>query len=143
MGSNSNVNVTRDSIMDLKTALSLASDAYFRRHEKAELPAWFKSCITVSGLRKDNVWIVHYSATPFAPLKEHQHWEVIRGNRMVVEVDPITGQRSVLITRDGPKPVVIFEALVNVSGGEVVIQIDRDLSDFDETTFESSSTTAN
>ena len=121
--------------MDFERAKALVGEVFFDRHP--ELPDWFDDCVTVSGFKNQNKqWVLRYSVSPSSPLKENQKWEEIRGNSVVVETNPITGERSILLSREGPAPVIIFEATIDFSTAAVSVVRDGDLAALDGSAFE-------
>ena len=123
--------------MDFEKAKALASEVFFDRHVDSKLPDWFNDCVTISGFKNQNMqWVVRYSVSPTSPLKENQEWKEIRGNKVVVETDPVTEKRSILISREGPTPVVLFEATIDLSTAAVAVVVDYDLGALDGSAFE-------
>jgi hypothetical protein len=121
--------------MDFEKAKALAGEVFFDRH--AELPDWFNDCVSVSGFKnKNKQWVLRYSVSPTSPLKENQKWEEIRGNKVVVETNPVTGARSILISRVGPESIILFEATIDFSTAVVAVVRDDDLTALDGSAFE-------
>lgn len=137
MVSNNKLTKLANNNQDYEKALALVSEAFFNRYPKFELPAWFNNCVTVGGSKnQQQQWVISYSVVPFLPLKENQHWEEIRGGKVVVEVDPSTGKRAILISRDGPAPIVLFEAAVDPIISTITVFVDIDPFKLDGSAFE-------
>lgn len=123
--------------MKFEDAVILTRNAFLEIHPDGEVPTWFKEGASVSGFKNNlKKWIVRYSLVPFSPLKENQKWEKIRGEKVVVELDPITGKKSILISREGAEPIIFFEAMIDFDTKKVSIIIDSDFSKFDGSEFE-------
>lgn len=123
--------------MDFEKAKALASEVFSDRHAGSILPDWFNECVTVSGFKNQNKqWVVRYSVSPISPLKANQKWEEIRGNKVVVETDPVTEKRSILISREGLAPIVLFEATIDFSTAAVAVIVDDDIAELDGSAFE-------
>lgn len=123
--------------MDFECAKALANMAFNARHPIEMQPSWLKSAVAVSGKKdKDKNWIIHYSVVPFAPLEKNQMWEIIDGSKVVVEIDENTGEKMVLISRAGPPPLILFEAVIDKDTRLANVIIDADLSNFNASQFE-------
>lgn len=118
-------------------ALSMALEEFSARHPRKLLPEWFSKCITVSGTRNQNKnWLISITVVPRQSLKPNQHWEVINGKRTLVSVNPISGERKIVICRASKEIEVLFEAEVDLDNNTATIITDTDLNLLDGTKYE-------
>ncbi|MGH6613398.1 hypothetical protein [Sphingomonas sp.] len=110
-------------------AIERALDAFHSAHPTETLPAWFKSGAfredTVSRLGKIQV---RYYAQPALPLAPNQKWIETNKGPIVQEVDPISGETRVVISRDAPKNITLFRVEVDPVSGDTSVIEDRDIS---------------
>lgn len=74
---------------------------------------------------------------PKTQLKPNQHWEEKRGIPVLVEVDPITGKRSIVICGGPAVDVeVIFQVEIDLFKGSATVITDTDVEILDGTKYE-------
>ncbi len=123
-------------MQNFNTALEIAKLIFQNHHPINSLPNWLNNYVTLGGTKTDqNEWRIRYTAVPFAPLAPNQAWEEIRGNKVVVETDLLTGKRSILISRAGPEAIVLFEVLIGNDLATSKVVVDCDFSTLRETDF--------
>lgn len=123
--------------MDFENAKLIANAAFCTRHPIETQPSWIENAISVCGSKDESKnWIISYSVNPIAPLKENQRWEEIDGDMVVVEIDENTGEKMILISREGPPPLILFEAVIDKDTRLANVIIDADLSNYNASQFE-------
>ena len=123
--------------MNYDEAIALANEALFGHYTQPALPPWFAACVTVGGFKNRQAkWVIRYTAIPYSPLLENQHWDEINGHRVVVEITPLTGERNIVISRPSPEPIVIFEVLIDPSVHSIEILTCKDLAIIDSESLE-------
>lgn len=102
---------------DYEIASFLEMEKFEEKHPIKERPEWLQRYL--------------FHKIQLAP---NQHWEKsTKGNPLLIEVDPITGNKSVVISGGYPADHdLIFEVEVNFANGLVNILVDTDLDVLDE-----------
>ncbi len=109
-------------------ALERALEAFQSAHPTETLPPWFRSSafrevsVSVEGIR------LRYYAQPASPLGANQTWEKTAQGIVLMEVDPVTRERRVVISRDVPKQIILFWVVVDPVSGNTTVLEDRDIS---------------
>lgn len=123
---------------ELDMAVFLASEKFKELHPENLQPEWLKYCISFSGNKKKNKsWIIRMSVLPKTELDPNRHWEWNNDIPRLVEVDPITGKRSIVICC-GPaaETEVLFEVEIDLTKGLTNVLVDTDLNILDQTKYQ-------
>ncbi len=111
--------------MNFEIARALAMNKFSKLHPKETLPDWLSSCSTVSGTHDETKgWIIFLTVVPKEPLAPNYFWDEINGNRMLVRINPVTGEKGYVIFNTPREVITIFKAVVNPDTAEVTVLID-------------------
>lgn len=123
---------------DNDMAIKIAWKKFEEKHPKELWPEWLSKFITISGTKsQNNNWLIKITALPKTQLKPNQHWEEKRGIPVLVEVDPITGKRSIVICGGPAVDVeVIFQVEIDLFKGTATVITDTDVEILDGTKYE-------
>lgn len=110
-------------------AIGRALDAFRSAHPTETLPAWFES----SAFREDTVTRdgkiqVRYYAQPALPLGPNQKWVQTDCGSVIQEVDSVSGEEKMVISRDVPRHITLFWVAVDPRSGNTYIIEDSDIS---------------
>lgn len=110
-------------------AIERVVEAFKIAHPTDTLPAWFEN----SAFRDETVTCdgqihVRYYAQPSTPLSKNQMWVKTEGGIAIQEVDSVSGQKRIVISRDPPKQITLFSALINPVDGNVTVLEDANIS---------------
>lgn len=117
--------------MKYETAESLAISRFTTLHPKETWPEWFIHGATLGGYKNaSHSWIMQFTAVQKQILPPHQHWETRNNRKVLVEVDPETNNKFVVLHWSVPDSAImtIFKAEINPVTQEVMVLIDTDLS---------------
>lgn len=113
--------------MTFETAQAFAVGAFRALHSK--IPHWLPSYSMISGTRDEmERWVIFLTVVPKETLEPNYFWEELNGERMLVNIDPITGQKGYVIHRAPREVITIFKATVDPETAEVTVLVDKDLS---------------
>lgn len=124
---------------DYEIASFLEMEKFEEKHPIEKRPEWLQRYILVTGEKTgDKSWIIRRILFHKIQLAPNQHWEKsTKGNPLLIEVDPITGNKSVVISRSYPADYdLIFEVEVNFTNSLVNILVDIDLDVLDENKYQ-------
>lgn len=127
---------------DNNSAVNIAWKKFEERHPRESWPDWLTRCIRISSSKITiNNWLVKITVLPKSLLKPGQHLEEKNGVPVLVEVDPLTGERWIVIC-GGPADAVevLFEAEVDLDNGSATVITDIDIDHLDGTKYELSRT---
>lgn len=112
-------------------AYSLAIKKFEERHPKEKQPEWLERYFLITGIKNEHRnWIIRKILFHKIQLKPNQRWEQsLKGNPLLIEVDPITKKESVNISGGYPADFeVIFEVEINLANHSVTVLVDTDLN---------------
>lgn len=117
----------------------LEMEKFEEKHPKEKRPEWLQRYIMVTGERTgEKRWIIRRILFHKIQLAPNQHWEKsAKDNPLIIEVDPITGNKSVVISGGYPADYdLIFEVEVDFANSSVNILVDTDLDVLDENKYQ-------
>jgi hypothetical protein len=123
---------------DNNMAVNIAWREFEDRHPRESWPEWLTKCIRISGTKSpNNNWLIKITVLPKSELKPNQHWEEKNGIPVLVEVEPSTGKRRLVICGGPAVDVeVLFEAEIDLDNGSATVITDTDLELLDGTKYE-------
>jgi len=115
--------------------LDIAMREFETRHPRESWPEWFTKCMIIRGYESNNNRLIKITLRHKIQLKPNQYWKEIRGHRVLVNTDPITGKERIVIC-GGPEVdvEVIFE--IDIASGFTKIITDTDIDLLDGTKYE-------
>lgn len=121
-----------------ENVVRIAWNKFEEKHPKESRPEWLDKCISISETRnQNNNWIIVISMLPKVQLKPNQHWELRKGIPVLVEVDLITQERSIIICGGPAVDIeILFKAEVNLDDNSVAVLADTDLNMLDRNKYE-------
>jgi hypothetical protein len=129
----------RHNPMNLDAAVSAAERLLEERHPEAARPAWFARAVFQRVIPLDPRRIeVRYIAERVVALKPHQFWESSPTGRKLIEIDPDTGVRYAVITRDTGAFVDLFAVVYDIQTRSADVVVDTDLESMDPESIERS-----
>ena len=120
-------------------AICIACKKFDEMHPKETLPEWLKYCMSMKVVRNQNDnWVIKLVLMPKIKLKNNQYWQwESDGIPILIEVDPLTEKKSVVIC-GGPAAGVeiFFEIEVDLVKNSSLVIIDIDPNKLDGTKYE-------
>ncbi len=129
----------RHTPMDLDAAVVAAETLLEQRHPEVTRPVWFARAAfqRVIPLDIDRIE-VRYTAERVVPLKPGQFWEDSPTGRKLIEIDPATGTRYVVVTRDTGEFLDLFAVVYDIRTRSAEVVVDTDLESMDPQSIERS-----
>ncbi|MEO9129796.1 MAG: hypothetical protein ABI240_01170 [Sphingomonas sp.] len=119
-------------------AIDRALAAFRSAHPIEALPAWFENgAFRDDTVTRDGKIQIRYYAQPASPLNSNQSWIETDRGPVVQELDPISGEKKVVISRDVPKQITLFCVSVDPVSGNTTIIEDSDISALSDNDIES------
>ena len=126
---------------DYDIATFLVKEKFEEKHQKEKQPEWLEKYILVTGKKLEKKkWLIKrilfYKSN--LQLKPNQCWEKSpRGNPVLVEIDPETGKKYVVLDDGDPAGIkVLFEAEVDLNDYSVLVLTDADLNLLSESDYQ-------
>ena len=122
--------------MSFQQAKDIAMERFFSIHSKDMLPIWFAKCAAVDGFQKPNgEWVISITLTPKYILGKNEFWEERNGRKVLAEMDPTTGRKSIILHKVGPAPLIIFRAEIENEGRAANVLVDLSIENLDSANF--------
>lgn len=119
-------------------AVSMACKKFDEMHSDDE-PKWLKYCMSLNTVKNEhNNWVVKFLVFPKPILDHNQYWDwQDNGMPLLVQIDPQTNKKSIVICGGEPiPPVILFEAEVDINGNSVIVLKDTKLDLLDGSQYE-------
>lgn len=125
----SNLSSNNKASCNFDKAIFLACKTFDEKHPKEKQPTWLKYCIAIRGnINENNNWIIKMVLQHKYELEPNQYYEwTDEGVPILIEVNVVTGEKSVVICCGAPIEEVFFEVEVDFKNGLVTINQDIDL----------------
>lgn len=124
--------------MDFESARRLAVAKLNQIHPSGSLPEWVDRAITIGGARSaGGEWKVDFFLFEKEPLEAGERWGLINGSRVLIRLNPATGNEMVVLTRGSKtEPLVVFSVLVDPSTTEVSVLRDSEFAELNADDYE-------
>lgn len=124
--------------MDFESARRLAVAKLNQIHPSGSLPEWVDRAITIGGARSaGGEWKVDFLLFEKEPLEAGERWGLINGSRVLIRLNPATGNEMVVLTRGSKtEPLVVFSVLVDPSTTEVSVLRDSEFAELNADDYE-------
>lgn len=124
--------------MDFDTAKRLAVAKFMEIHPIESLPDWVDRSITIGGtVNFDKMWQIEFTICEKEPLRENEFWEERNGRKVLMKMDPSTGQKMVILSRrQEVLPIVAFRVLIDPNTSAVGVLIDSNFEEMDGDAYE-------
>ncbi len=119
-------------------AISMACQKFDEIHSDDE-PKWLKYYLSLNIAKNERKnWVVKFLIFPKPILEYNQYWDwQDDGMPLLVQIDPQTNKKSIVICGGGPiPPVVLFEAEIDINENSVIILKDTKLNQLDGSKYE-------
>jgi hypothetical protein len=92
-------------------------DSFYMSFPKDKNPSWVKECISFHfNLNKEKkVLELDVFMAKLDPIDDNIFWEVYKGNKIMVEIDKLTGKKSYIISYSRYTPMLVFSASLDKS----------------------------
>lgn len=118
-------------------AKKIAWEEFLKRHPEETLPNWFEKCSIFDGRMVDkNNWLIFITIAKKIELASNEHFEVIEGRERIVSIDPVTGERRIVILYEPNEFELVYKAEVNLENNSANIIKDTDISLLDGDLYE-------
>lgn len=119
-------------------AIDRALTSFRSAHPTETLPAWFaNSAFREDTVTRDGKIQIRYYVQPALALNSNQSWVQTEHGPVVREIDPVSGETKILVSRDVPKHITLFCAAVDPVTGDTTIIEDSDISALTDSDIES------
>ena len=126
-------------IDEYDVATFIAKKKFEEKHPKEKQPEWLEKYIAITGEKVGKEkWIIRRIMFYKIKLESNQHWEIgPKGYPMIIETDPTTGKRYVLLRGGSSKGTkVLFEVEIDLSNGTAIVLADTDLNLLNESDYQ-------
>ena len=120
-------------------AIWMACKKFDEIHSNHDEPKWLKYCMSLNITKNEHKnWVVKFLVFPKPILQYNQYWDWQEDSTpLLVEMDPQTNKKSIVICGGGPTPpVVLFEAEIDIAKNSVTVLKDTELTQLDGTKYE-------
>ena len=120
-------------------AILMACKKFDELHADHDEPKWLKYCMSLNITKNERKnWVVKFLVFPKPKLEYNQYWDWQEdGTPLLVQMDPQTNQKSIVICGGAPvPPVVLFEAEIDRAKNRVIVLKDTELNQLDGSNYE-------
>lgn len=122
--------------MNFEDAVKFAIAIFKENYSAATVPQWLMGCITPGGKKdKTGDWEIDLIIHKTVELDENEFWEMRPDGPVLIEIDPVTRERFVVISKHADS-LVVFKIAIFKSSKSYEIKESVDLSNLNQFDFQ-------